>query len=160
MGAQKSAEVDFGRRNALKATGNLGLLGLFTSLGLMPSFAQAGISPTAFDAKSLDAALDALGGLISTENAAIHITAPEIAENGTVVPVTVECSLPQVEQISILVEKNPTILAASFTISKRAAGYVNTKIKMAQTSKVIALVKANGKFYRASAEVKVSAGGC
>ncbi|MEI7841607.1 MAG: thiosulfate oxidation carrier protein SoxY [Gallionellaceae bacterium] len=160
MTIQERAEVDLSRRNAMKKAGNLGLLGLLASIGLTPNLAEAGLSAAAFDAKSLDAALDALGGLIATENAAIQITAPEIAENGTVVPVTVDCSLAQVEQISILVEKNPTILAAHFVISKRATGFVNTKIKMAQTSNVIALVKANGKFYRTSKEVKVSAGGC
>lgn len=160
MHSQNRDNINLSRRKALKTAGGLSLLGVLASLGLVPNLAQAGISAAAFEAKTLDAALDALGGLISIENAAIQISAPEIAENGTVVPVTVECSLPQIEQISILVEKNPTILAASFTIPKRAAGYVNTKIKMAQTSKVIALVKANGKFYRASTEVKVSAGGC
>ncbi|MDP2804730.1 MAG: thiosulfate oxidation carrier protein SoxY [Gallionellaceae bacterium] len=160
MHNQNRDSIDLGRRQSLKTMGDLSLLGVLTSLGIMPNLALAGLSAAAFEAKSLDAALDALGGFIATENAAIQITAPEIAENGTVVPVTVECSLPQIEQISILVEKNPTILAASFLIPKRAAGYVNTKIKMAQTSKVIALVKANGKFYRASKEVKVSAGGC
>jgi sulfur-oxidizing protein SoxY len=153
-------DIDLGRRKVLKKAGDLSVLAALVSVGLFPNLAAASASVAAFEAKTLDAALDALGGLIATDNAAIQITVPEIVENGTVVPVTVESSLAQTEQISILVEKNPTVLVASFAVPKRAAGYVSTKIKMAQTSNVIALVKANGKFYRTTKEVKVTAGGC
>jgi sulfur-oxidizing protein SoxY len=88
------------------------------------------------------------------------LTVPEIAENGAVVPVTVTSSLRNTEQIHILVEKNPNILAASFVIPFGTEGFVTTRVKMRETSKVIALVKSNGKFYRFSKEVKVTAGGC
>jgi len=68
--------------------------------------------------------------------------------------------LPMSPQILILVDKNPTMLVASFVLPEGTEGYLATRIKMAQTSNVIALVKVNGKFYRASKEVKVTKGGC
>lgn len=138
-------------------------MGLFSLLGLTSSPAWAADNRAAFDAKTLGEALDALGGLISLiskDSSLIRITAPEIAENGATVPVTVESLLTRTEQISILVDKNPTALVANFQISEGLEGFITARIKMAQTSSVIVVVKADGKFYRTSAEVKVTAGGC
>ena len=152
--------IDLARRKALKTGGGLGLLGVFTALGLTVSPAWAGVNRAAFDAKTLNEAFDALGGLVAVESTMIKLTAPEIAENGAVVPVTVESMFTRTEQISILVDKNPTMLAANFFIPEGTEGFITTRIKMAQTSSVIVLVKADGKFYRAATEVKVTAGGC
>ncbi|MDO8989156.1 MAG: thiosulfate oxidation carrier protein SoxY [Sideroxyarcus sp.] len=160
MHGRNFSSVDMGRRQALKESGSLGLLALFTLLGLVPGAAWAATNKAAFEAKTLSEALDALGGITPVDSALIKLTAPDIAENGATVPVTVESSLPRTQQISILVEKNPTILAASFNISEGLEGFITARIKMAQTSAVIVLVKADGKFYRASTEVKVTAGGC
>ena len=85
---------------------------------------------------------------------------PEIAENGAIVPVTVASTLPNVEQISIFVDKNPNVMAANFIFPAGTESMVTTRVKMAQTSSVVALVKADGKFYRTAKEVKVTAGGC
>jgi sulfur-oxidizing protein SoxY len=148
------------RRKALKTGGGIGLLGVLTVLGLLPSLALAGVGREAFDAKNLSDAFDALGDLIPEDSTFIKLTAPDVAENGAVVPVTVESTLNTTEQICILVDKNPTMLAARFFIPEGTEGFITTRIKMAQTSSVIALVKANGKFYRASKEVKVIQGGC
>jgi len=153
--------VDLERRKALKAGGGLGLLALLGSVGLMRTgSALAEWQKSAFDAKTMNEALDALGVTIPEDTSAIQLTAPEVAENGAVVPVTVESSLARTEQISILVDKNPTMLVSSFTYPEGTEGYLSTRIKMAQTATVIALVKADGKFYRVSREVKVTAGGC
>lgn len=155
------AGIDLERRKALKAGGGLGLLALLGAVGLVrPEVAWAEWQKSAFDAKTMNEALDALGVTIPEDTTAIQLTAPEVAENGAVVPVTVESSLARTEQISILVDKNPTMLVSSFTYSEGTEGYLSTRIKMAQTATVIALVKANGKFYRVSREVKVTAGGC
>jgi sulfur-oxidizing protein SoxY len=109
----------------------------------------------------MDEALNALGVIVPENNAAsIQLTVPEIAENGSVVPVTVSSTLPNVEQISILVDKNPNVLAANFTIPAGTEGLVTTRVKMGKTANVVALVKADGKFYRVAKEVKVTAGGC
>ncbi len=152
--------INMGRRKALKTGGGMGLLGVFTVLGLLPGLAWAGVSRAAFEAKTLSEAFDALGALIPEDSALIKLTAPDVAENGAVVPVTVESTLNSTEQICILVDKNPTMLVANFLVPEGTEGFVTTRIKMAQTASVIALVKANGKFYRASKEVKVTVGGC
>jgi sulfur-oxidizing protein SoxY len=88
------------------------------------------------------------------------VNTPDIAENGAVVPFTIQSKVPKTESIAILVEKNPSILAASFNIPEGTEPWVNTRVKMGQTSNVIALVKADGKYYYASKEVKVTLGGC
>lgn len=157
-----SMEIDLGRRKMLKVGGGAGLLALFGSLGLLQSGAAlAEWNKSAFSAKNMDEALNALGVIVPENNAAsIQLTVPEIAENGAVVPVTVSSTLPNVEQISILVDKNPNVLAANFTIPAGTEGLITTRVKMGQTANVVALVKADGKFYRVAREVKVTAGGC
>lgn len=154
-------KFDLERRNALKAGGSVGLLALFAGLGLLHSGAAlaSGMTP-AFAAKSMDEVLKAMGVIELERSALIQLTVPEIAENGAVVPITVVSTLPGIEQISILVAKNPSPLAASFTILPGTEGRVTTRVKMGGTSNVIALIKADGKFYRSSKEVKVTAGGC
>lgn len=153
--------INMERRNALKMGGSLGLLGALAAIGLVQSgIVWAGAGNRAFEATTMDEALDALGVIVPANSADIQLTAPEIAENGAVVPVTVTSSLTRTEQIFILVDKNPTMLVASFLFPEGTEGFITTRIKMAQTSSVIVLVKADGKFYRASKEVKVTAGGC
>ena len=153
--------IDLERRKALKTGGSLGLLGIFASVGLVHSgIAWAEKKASAFEAKSLGEALDALGVVIPENSVSILLTAPEIAENGAFVPITVTSNLSHTEQISILVEKNPNTLAANFVLPEGTEGFITTRIKMGQTDTVIALVKADGKFYRASREVRVTIGGC
>jgi len=155
-------EINLQRRKALKTGGGVGLLALFGALGLLQSgVAFAEWNKTAFSAKTMDDALNALGVIVPENGAAsIQLTVPEIAENGSVVPVTVASTLADVEQITIFVDKNPNVLAASFTLPQGTEAYITTRVKMGQTANVIALVKAGGKFYRTSKEVKVTAGGC
>lgn len=153
--------INLERRKALKTGGGLGLLGFLAAAGLVQSGAAwAERSKRAFDATTMDEALDALGVILPENNAAILLTAPDIAENGAIVPVTVTSALARTEQIAILVDKNPSMLVANFLIPEGTESFVTTRIKMAQTSSVIVLVKADGRFYRISKEVKVTAGGC
>lgn len=154
--------INMERRNVLKTGGGIGLLTMSGLFGLLYTRAAlAEWNKTAFSSKNVDDAFAALSVSAPESNAdAIKLTVPEIAENGAVVPVTVVCTLPNVEQISILVDKNPNVLAANFTIPQGTEGMVTTRVKMGQTANVVALVKADGKFYRAAKEVKVTAGGC
>lgn len=153
--------IDLERRKALKTGGSLGLLGLLATLGLFHSgTARAGRNVSAFEAKSLNEALNALGVAIPENSASIQLTAPAIAENGAFVPVTVSTTISRTEQIFVLVDKNPTMLAANFIFPEGTEGFITTRIKMNETANVIALVKADGKFYRAAREVKVVHGGC
>jgi sulfur-oxidizing protein SoxY len=154
--------MNSGRRNALKGGGGAAVLGLAFAAGLFrPGSAWAqGWNKEAFQTKSLNDTVKAMGGTAATESKDIVITSPDIAENGAVVPFTIASKLPNTESMALLVEKNPNVLAASFNIPGGTEPWVNTRVKMGQTSNVIALVKADGKFYYASKEVKVTLGGC
>lgn len=147
------------RRDAMRIGSILGLAitaGLLKPSDVFAADWQAGM----FDAKTLADALKAMGGDNYTLSADVSVSGPEIAENGAVVPVVVASAIPNTEMIAILVEKNPTPLSASFTIPAGTEAVVSTRVKMGGTSNVHALVKANGKWYIASKEIKVTLGGC
>lgn len=149
------------RREALKSGGALGLFGVLVAAGLItPEVAQAAWDKAAFDAKTMDDALKALGAGKPADSKDVQINAPDIAENGAVVPVAVKSTLPGTEFIAILIEKNPSMLAASFTLPEGTAADVSTRVKMGQTSNLFALVKAGGSFYMTTKEIKVTLGGC
>lgn len=147
------------RRNALK-TG--GVLALLLAAGIVkPGDLQAqGWNQTAFEGKTLADAMRELGAQGAVPSTAIEIKAPEIAENGAVVPVGVESRLPGTQSITLLIEKNPQPLTASFDIPAGTEPNVSTRVKMGQSSDVYALVKADGKFYVAKKEIKITLGGC
>lgn len=150
------------RRTALKQGSSLTVLTLAIAAGLIkPAAAQtAGWNKAAFEAKDLAGVLKALDGAMPIESKDITLIAPEIAENGAVVPVGASSSIPKTEQISILIEKNPNMLAAMFNMLADTDPSVSTRVKMGQTSDVFALVKADGKYYFAKKEIKVTLGGC
>ena len=149
------------RREALKAGGGLGLLGLLAAAGLItPGQARAEWNKAAFDAKTIEETLKALGAGTPANSTDIQLTAPDIAENGSVVPVGVVSTLAGVEAIAILIEKNPNPLAASFVLPAGTEATVQTRVKMGQTSDVYALVKVGGQFLMAKKEIKVTLGGC
>jgi len=148
------------RRDFMKLTGVFGLLAAAGLLSTREAFAQQQAwNKAAFETKSMADTYKILGGT-PAESADIAITAPDIAENGAVVPVGVTSKIPNTQSVYILVEKNPNMLAAGFNIPQGTEANVATRIKMGQTSNVYALVKANDKFYVASKEVKVTLGGC
>lgn len=146
------------RRGFLHLTG---LLGLATSvLALAPRLAFAAWNKAAFETKSLADAYKALGVELPIASGDIQINASDIAENGAVVPVEAISKIPNTTQISFLVDKNPTTLTAQFDLGPDMLPEISTRLKMAETSNIIALVKADGKFYTAAKEVKVTLGGC
>lgn len=129
--------------------------------GLLPAHAQAAFNKAAFDAKSIDDVLKALGSARPTESKDIVLTAPDIAENGAVVPISASTTLPGVTQIMFLIEKNPTTLAGSFEFTDAVETSVGTRVKMAQTSNVFAIATtSDGRTLYAKKEVKVTLGGC
>ena len=155
--------MNSGRRKVLQGTSGAAVLGLAMVAGLFKpgsAWAQASWNKAAFDTKSLNDAVKAMGGASAAESKDIVITSPDIAENGAVVPFTISSKLGKTESMALLVEKNPNIVAASFNIPDGTEPQVNTRVKMGQTSNVIALVKADGKFYYTTKEVKVTLGGC
>ncbi len=151
------------RREALKAVGGAGLLSALVALGLVkPGDARAAAAwnDKAFSAKGFADALKELGAGEPTTSTDILITAPDIAENGAVVPVGAVSKIPNTTQIAYLIEKNPYAIAAIFDIPAGTLPEVQTRVKMGQTSSVMVLVKADGKYYAAEKEVKVTVGGC
>ena len=156
--------MDAGRRNALRSGGGLTLAALLGAAGWLEpdrAFAQAAWNKAAFDTHDLRDTTKALGGGDAVQSKDIEFfQTPEIAENGAVGPVGVTSKLPKTEAIAILVEKNPNMLAAVFDIPAGTEPTITTRIKMAQTSNVYALVKADGRFYVAAKEIKVTLGGC
>ncbi len=151
------------RREALKSGGGMTLLALLAAAGWSaPGAARAQAwNKAAFDAKTLDDTMKALGGGAPAQSTAVaFVSTPDIAENGDVVPIGIASTIPRTESIAILIEKNPNMLAASFDIPAGTDPAISTRVKMAQTSNVYALVKADGKYYVASKEIKVTLGGC
>lgn len=152
------------RRELLKTGGGFGALALAAAAGWVgPGQALAQQwNKSAFDTKTLNDAIKALGGAGAIESKDVQFVnpTPEIAENGAVVPITVSSNLPKTQSIAILVEKNPNILSANFAIPEGTEPFVSTRVKMGETSKVYALVKADGKYFYATKEIKVTLGGC
>lgn len=156
--------MDARRRDVLKTGGGVSLLALVAAAGwLKPgdAHAQAAWNKAAFETHSLDETMKALGGGAPTQSKDItFVSTPDIAENGAVVPIGVTSAIPKTESIAILIEKNPNMLAAVFDLPAGTDPAITTRVKMGQSSNVYALVKADGKYYVASKEIKVTLGGC
>jgi sulfur-oxidizing protein SoxY len=149
------------RRTILKAS--LAALALGVTGFVQRAFGAADPSiwpKDAFAAKSDADTIKLLYGKDTEPSDQIKLDAPEIAENGAVVPVSISTTLPNVTSISIMVTDNPSPLVASYKIPAGTAATVSNRIKMAKTSKVIALVESSGKVFSANKEVKVTVGGC
>ncbi len=147
------------RRTLLKRSLALGAVSLTAGL-LTPGQVLAAYPKEAFEAKDTAGALNGMLGSSSYDTSSdIKIKAPDIAENGAVVPVTISSGLSNVESISLLVESNPSPLVGSFNLHGSPA-YASTRVKMSKTGNVLAVVKSGGKLYASKKEVKVTIGGC
>jgi sulfur-oxidizing protein SoxY len=151
------------RRLILKGAGVLALAGL----GVIPFDLPAALAAAndkypedAFKQKTEADAIKALYGKTAEASDKVKLDAPEIAENGAVVPVSVATTLADVTSISFLVSENPVVLVASYKIPAGTMPSVANRIKMAKTSNVIVVVEAGGKLYSTTKEVKVTVGGC
>jgi sulfur-oxidizing protein SoxY len=144
-------------RRAVLKTGTA--LATLVSLGIVTAEQALAANRDAFAAKNLADALKAVGGQPATSDQ-VQIISPDIAENGAVVPVGAVSKIPNTSEIYLLVEKNPTPLAAAFMILADTEADVQTRLKMGQSTNVLAVVKADGKLYSAVKETKVTLGGC
>ena len=134
--------------------------GLLASTGLFPTGAFA-FNARAFEAKTMVEALKALGAGAPVESKDVTITGPDIAENGAVVPLGASTSLTGVKQLLLLVEKNPSVLVAAFSVTDSVDANILTRAKMGQSSDVYAVAIMNdGRVLFAKKEVKVTLGGC
>ncbi len=150
------------RRQFNKSLATISGLGAGVSLGVLPLSVFASWPSDAFDADAVDAVAELLYGSSGAEvSEAITIKAPDIAENGAVVPISISAEIANADNVALLVANNPSPLAATFELATPGAINVGTRIKMGKTSQLIALVRADGKVYSAtSKEVKVTIGGC
>jgi len=151
------------RRLILKGAGAVALIGLGSvSFGIEGALAAANdkYPDDAFKQKSDADAIKSLYGKTAEASDKVKLDAPEIAENGAVVPIAVTTTLEAVTSISFFVSENPNSLAASYVIPEGTLPSVSNRLKMQKTSNVIAIVEAGGKLYSAAKEVKVTVGGC
>ena len=137
---------------------------MLASLGLLSHTAQAqaaSFNAAAFDAKSMAEVMKALGAAAPVASKDVTVSGPDIAENGAVVQIGASSALPGVKRLLLLVEKNPAMLSAIFDISDAIEANVTTRVKMGQSSNVIAVaIMGDGKVLYAQKEVKVTLGGC
>jgi len=151
------------RRSFLKSTIAAGATGTAIGMGILSpnlAFAEASESSNPFKAKSVDEVLKMLGISDPKESDKIKIKAPEIAENGAVVPVGITSDIEGTTEIIIITANNPTPLAAKYKFGESTVPAIKSRFKMGKTTDVIALVKAGDKVYTAKANVKVTKGGC
>ena len=148
------------RRSVIKAGGAAALFAVFGGVLLQPGRALAAWNKGAFEAKNIADAMKSVGVANAEESKAIEIRAPEIAENGAVVPIDITSNIPGTTSISVFIEKNPFPYTGTFDFSQGAVPYVHLRVKIGESTPVRVVVAAGGRFYTAAKEVKVTIGGC
>lgn len=151
--------TDPNRRETLRRLTRLALMTLPIQADLF-SLAHAGDARAIFGARDMAGALALLGGDTALESSAITISAPDVAEDGAVVPIGVVSTLPDTESITLLVDKNPVPVAAQFFPQRGTPAEIQTRIRMSETARVRAIVRAGGQLHHANRQVVVTIGGC
>ena len=137
------------------------LLGALVAGMLRPFAALAAAwNKEAFGARSAADALKSLGAPNPVASKEVVIEAPQIAENGAVVPIEVTSNVPGTTSIAVLIEKNPFPLAGKFDFMEGALPFIKINVKMGESSEVRVVAEAGGKHYVATREIKVTIGGC
>jgi len=136
------------------------LIGISAAAFLKPWEALAAWNKEAFGAKTAQDALRSIGVSGAAPTKEVLIEAPEIAENGAVVPIEITSNIPGTTSIAVIADKNPFPLVAQFRFHEGAVPFVKLNIKMGETSEVRAIAQAGGKSYVATKEIKVTIGGC
>jgi sulfur-oxidizing protein SoxY len=148
------------RRSVIRAGGALGLLAAFGATLLKPNRALAAWNKGAFEAKSAIDAMKALGMSNAEDSKDIVIRAPDIAENGAVVPIDITSNIPGTTSISVFIEKNPFPYTGTFDFAAGAIPFVHLRAKLGESTPVRVVAAAGGKYYTTAKEVKVTIGGC
>lgn len=147
------------RRDWLQRSAGVALL--LVAAGVLPRPAQAAWQQAAFEARTLPELLRVLGASAPVESRDVVLNAPDIAENGAMVPFGFSTALPGVRRMLLLVEKNPNLLSAAFDLTDAVEANFNLQVKMGQSSRVIAVaLMADGRVLFADKDVKVTLGGC
>ncbi len=147
------------RRDTLKYLA-LGSTILVSGL-LKPIAVLAKWNKAAFSAVDIDEAIAAyFPDQEIKESEQISIGVHAVVENGAVVPVKIKTDLPNIESITIFVDKNPNPLIANFDLSPRCIGFISTRIKVQQPSNIIVTVKSDGAIFSTRTFIEVHEGGC
>jgi sulfur-oxidizing protein SoxY len=159
-----SSSKESGRRLFLKSSSSSVVLGLAMCAGLIrmdQAWAAPGYKDRVFSMSSLGECMKALGSSAPRESNFLTLSAPDVAENGALVPVDVWCGIPNTQEVALLVRHNPSVLAAHFEFpqSEREVK-LSTRLKMARSSDVFVWVRADGHYYFSKKEVRVTLGGC
>ena len=154
--------MNMNRRQVLKRAGASGALAAAFAAGVLrpEELLAADWNKDAFGSKTAADALKSLGAASPVDSNDIVIDAPQIAENGAVVPIEITSNVPNTRSIAVLIEKNPFPLAAKFDFLEGAVPFVKVNVKMGESSNVRVVAEAGGKHYAATKEVKVTIGGC
>ena len=154
--------MDEGRRFVLRSAGATGALAAALAAGLLkPERVLAATwNKAAFAAKSPVDALRSIGAANTIESKDVVIELPQIAENGAVVPIDITSNIPGTSSISVFIEKNPFPYTGTFDFAAGTVPYVHLRAKLGKSTPVRIVVAANGKYYTAAKEVKVTIGGC
>lgn len=152
----ESMKVRAARRHVLRAIA----LTLATAMLRPRQLLAAWWNKAAFDASVVADALKGIGVTATEESDKIVLKAPEIAENGAIVPLEIASQIPGTQAIYILVDRNPQPLTAIFEFANGAEAFVATRIKMKESSRIRIVARVGGKFYATMREVKVTIGGC
>jgi len=137
------------------------LLGALLAVFFKPLAALAASwNKDAFGAKNAADVLKGLGASGAAPSKDVVIEAPQIAENGAVVPIEIVSNVPGTTSIVVLIEKNPFPLAGVFEFMDGALPFVKLNVKMGETSDVRVIAEAGGRRYTATKEIKVTIGGC
>lgn len=150
------------RRLFLKSSLVAAEIAVAASAGLLiPVKALAKWSAEAFNTTEMDVAMSSLFAEAKLEPSdAIQIEAPEVAENGRSVPVKISSTIEGAQTITVIVEKNPNPLIARFHLTPHIDTFIASRVKMAETGEVMAVISANGRHYAAKRKVVVTVGGC
>jgi len=153
--------MDGERRLVLRSAAASGVFAIALAAGLLkPERVLAAWPKDAFEAKSAADALKSLGASDAADSKDVVIEAPQIAENGAVVPIEVMSNVPGTKSMIVLIEKNPFPLAGQFEFGEGAVPFVKLNVKMGESSHIRVIAEAGGKHYVATKEVKVTIGGC
>jgi sulfur-oxidizing protein SoxY len=137
------------------------VLAALSAVLLKPFVALAAVwNKVAFGAKTAPVALKSLGVSGTAPSAVVVIDAPEIAENGAVVPIEITSKVPGTKTILVVIDKNPFPLVGKFDFREGALPFVKVNVKMGETSDVRVIAQAGGKNYQATKNIKVTIGGC
>jgi sulfur-oxidizing protein SoxY len=143
------------RRTLLKASLQLGLAGT-----ILPQVAIGAYPTKAFLAREVPEVLrEVFGSADIGESNQIEIEAPQIASDANMVPVRVSSSLANTESIALVVAANESPFTAYFKLYE-APAFVSTRIRIAATSNLLVVVKADGVLHTRQRPIRVGSNSC